>query len=91
MKYHIVVGSTLYSDALEIPTQTKAENEIDDPAGLIHGYVHVDLDTMLDGRHISADITRLERFLSFRVNGLNSIGTPAPPSLPSSSSSVNGC
>ncbi|KAI5852119.1 FAS1 domain-containing protein [Tricharina praecox] len=73
MKYHIVVGRTLYSDALDVPQNQRASNELDDPAGLLHGYVHVDLPTLLKDRHLSVDITRLERFLSFRVNGLNSI------------------
>ncbi|KAF8246651.1 FAS1 domain-containing protein, partial [Wilcoxina mikolae CBS 423.85] len=73
MKYHIVPDHSLYSDALVSPGEGKTRNELDDPSGLNHGYSHVDLPTLLKDRHVSVDITRLERFLSFRVNGLTSI------------------
>lgn len=75
MKYHIVPGHTLYSDAYVVPHDKRAMNDEDDPSGLPHGFQHADLPTLLKGRCISADITRYERFLSFRVNGLNSIST----------------
>ena len=79
MKYHVVVGRTLYSDAVDVPGDSKAGfgalNELDDPSGLNHGYSHVDLPTLLADRSISVDITRMERFLSFRVNGMTSIST----------------
>ncbi|KAA8911755.1 FAS1 domain-containing protein [Sphaerosporella brunnea] len=81
MKYHISTNCTLYSDALVCPDKKKAIeedgahvlNELDDPDGLLHGYTHVYLSTMLDERHISIDINRWERWLSFRANGLNAI------------------
>jgi hypothetical protein len=83
MKYHISPNYTLYSDALLIPDEKKGPkrgvvdvmDKPDDPDGLPEGYTHVYLPTLLEERHISVDITRLERFLSFRVNGLNSIST----------------
>lgn len=74
MKYHISPGNTLYSDAYVDPNHKKTLNDEDDPSGLPHGYQHVSLPTLLKDRYISADITRYERFLSFRVNGLNTIG-----------------
>jgi hypothetical protein len=78
MKYHIVPDHSLYSDALVSPGEKQdgfgVRNELDDPSGLNHGYSHVDLPTLLKDRRISVDITRLERFLSFRVNGLTKIG-----------------
>ncbi|KAF8542623.1 FAS1 domain-containing protein [Trichophaea hybrida] len=77
MKYHIVPDDSLYSDALVSPEEGndgfEARNELDDPSGLNHGYSHVDLQTLLKDKHVSVDITRLGRFLSFRVNGLTSI------------------
>jgi hypothetical protein len=81
MKYHIAPNCTLYSDALACNNDKKdieddvvdVLNELDDPDGLLHGYTHVYLPTLLDERHISVDITRWERFLSFRVNGMSAI------------------
>lgn len=74
MKYHIVPGQSLYSDALVVDDEdSKALNERDDPDGLTHGYSHSWLPTLLKDKHISADINRFARFLSFRANGLNSI------------------
>jgi hypothetical protein len=76
MKYHVVPGQSLYSDALVIDDKkdVHALNEVDDPSGLTHGYSHSSLATLLDNKGISADINRFARFLSFRVNGMNSIG-----------------
>jgi len=71
MKYHIVPGHTLYSDALVVPGDKKnvgAKNEVDD-----QGYSHVDLPTLLEGRHLAVDIYRFGRFFDFRVNGRNHI------------------
>ncbi|KAF8424285.1 Fasciclin domain-containing protein [Tirmania nivea] len=80
LKYHIVPGQTLYSDALDRPEHKKqdqdnvgGENFEDDPAGLPPGYTHLQLPTLLKGEQLSVDITRYERFLSFRVNGYNEI------------------
>lgn len=78
MKYHISPGHTLYSDAYVQPHHKKILNDEDDPSGLPHGYQHVSLPTLLKDRYVSADITRYERFLSFRVNGLNTIGKYFP-------------
>jgi uncharacterized surface protein with fasciclin (FAS1) repeats len=79
MKYHISPGNTLYSDALVTPgKKDKSEeidvsNDMDDRSGFTHGYSHAYMPTMLEGKHLSVDITRLERFLSFRINGIASI------------------
>jgi len=73
MKYHLVPGHTLYSDAYVSSDDGKATNGIDDPNGLPPGYSHVSLPTLLKGRSLSVDITRYARFLSFRVNGRASI------------------
>ena len=78
MKYHISPNHSLYSDAVDVPSENKevdSLDELDDPSGLHQGYSHVDLPTLLKDRRISVDITRLERFLSFRVNGMTSIST----------------
>lgn len=82
MKYHIVPGHLMYSDAL-VATGKHDQNKKDIgleknrqyQCSLTEGYNHVDLPTMLRDREISVDITRLERFMSFRVNGLTSIVT----------------
>jgi uncharacterized surface protein with fasciclin (FAS1) repeats len=80
MKYHISPGYTLYSDALEIPdkkgrdTDSQKEKE-NDPNAFDEGYTHAWMPTLLEDEHLSVDITRLERFMSFRVNGLTSIIT----------------
>lgn len=70
-----MAGKTLYSDALVEPgrkrTGFEPENSMDDPSGLDHGYSHLYLDTLLGDKKLSVDINRYERFLSFRVNGLN--------------------
>lgn len=71
MKYHIVPGHTLYSDAYVTP-EHKTSNE-KDPDGLPYGYQHISLPTLLEDRYISADITRYGKFTSFRVNGLSRI------------------
>jgi len=78
LKYHIVSGKSLYSDALDCKhdqdhKEVGEENEMDDPAGLRPGYTHLQLPTLLKDEELSVDITRYERFLSFRVNGYNSI------------------
>jgi len=75
MKYHIVTGHTLYSDAHVVPvTKKEAQSEeYNDPSGLPQGYSHVSLPTMLQDRNITADITRFGRFLSFTVNKFISI------------------
>jgi hypothetical protein len=91
MKYHIAPNCTLYSDALACKDDKKdieddvvnVLNELDDPDGLLHGYTHVYLSTLLDKRHISVDITRWERFLSFRVNGLSAIRKFSPATFDS--------
>ncbi|TGZ82903.1 FAS1 domain-containing protein [Ascodesmis nigricans] len=115
MKYHIVPGELLYSDAwikgrhhhhsngpntayddrgdssgnrghnsdilnpvvpeemLKGWGELRKRDERDDAHGLLHGYSHVQLPTLLKERTLSVDVTRLERFLSFRVNGLTSV------------------
>ena len=94
MKYHIVPGHTLYSDALVVPGDKKnvgAKNEVDDPNGLNQGYSHVDLPTLLEGRHLAADIYRFGRFLHFTVNGRNHIGMVSGGLLPGLVLTVDSC
>ncbi|KAF8470035.1 Fasciclin domain-containing protein [Kalaharituber pfeilii] len=77
MKYHIVPNVSLYSDAFDRPKDSKsshrdlphAEKHYHDYGHIPQGYQHIDLQTLLDDKKISVDITRYERFLSFRVNG----------------------
>ena len=82
MKYHIIPGQTLYSDALDRPDHHTKQHEdhtgvegikTDDSAGLRPGYTHLQLPTLLQDEELSVDITRYERFLSFRVNGYSEI------------------
>ncbi|RPB26577.1 FAS1 domain-containing protein, partial [Terfezia boudieri ATCC MYA-4762] len=78
LKYHIVPSQSLYSDALDRQHDQDykdigKENGMDDPSGLPPGYTHLQLPTLLKDAELSVDITRYERFLSFRVNGYSRI------------------
>ncbi|KAI5818581.1 FAS1 domain-containing protein [Pyronema omphalodes] len=68
MKYHIVPDHVLYSDAMAGSYRGGIP-----PEGLNHGYTHLDMPTLLKNKTLSVDITRMERFLSFRVNGLSEV------------------
>ena len=63
LEYHVVQGSTLYSDAYY--KSGSGEDEHDGPA---KGIFHVDLPTLLKDRHLSVDIARYGRFISMRIN-----------------------
>ncbi|PGH29748.1 hypothetical protein GX50_07502 [[Emmonsia] crescens] len=67
LKYHIVYDRTLYSDAYNKPKDDKGLN----PESL-----HVDLPTLLSHRHLSIDIARINRFVTFKINGFTSVAVP---------------
>ncbi|OJD12382.1 hypothetical protein AJ78_07007 [Emergomyces pasteurianus Ep9510] len=67
LKYHIVYDHTLYSDAYNKP---------EDDKGLNHQSFHVDLPTLLSQRHLSIDIARYNRFVTFKINGFTSVTVP---------------
>ncbi|KLJ10467.1 hypothetical protein EMPG_14152 [Blastomyces silverae] len=68
LKYHIVYNHTLYSDTYNKPEKDK---ERLNPASL-----HIDLPTLLPDRHISVDIARISRFVTFKLNGFTSVAVP---------------
>ncbi|KAI5797318.1 FAS1 domain-containing protein [Pyronema domesticum] len=71
MKYHIVPDHVLYSDAMA--GSYRGGIPPGGAPGLNHGYTHLDMPTLLKNKTLSVDITRMERFLSFRVNGLSEV------------------
>ena len=88
LRYHIVRGQNLYSDALVQPGhrgkdrksrwyQRKSERhsgrEEYGEGDLPPGYTHIRLPTCLEDKHVHVDINRYQRSLSFRVNGIGKI------------------
>jgi len=70
LKYHVVANQTLYSDAFY--TATSTESDLDSKAPR-RGF-HVDLPTLLEGRHLSIDVApRWGRFIDIRINGFQSV------------------
>lgn len=85
LRYHIVPGQNVYSDALVHPGHKgkdrksrwyhhKSERHSGYGEGdLPPGYTHIRLPTLLEDKHVHVDINRYERSLSFRVNGIGKI------------------
>ncbi|KAK6528576.1 hypothetical protein TWF281_009815 [Arthrobotrys megalospora] len=69
LKYHMVVNETLYSDAYYHPT-SKGQVEVKD---IPKGKYHVDLPTLLEGKHLSIDISRFGGFIAFIINAQSSV------------------
>ena len=72
--YHIVANETLYSDTYYGATSNGLDgiNGNDDYEGegdTKNGHTHVDLPSLLHGKHLSVDISRWHRLISIRVNG----------------------
>ncbi|OJD20425.1 hypothetical protein ACJ73_08239 [Blastomyces percursus] len=68
LRYHIVYNHTLYSDDYNKPKKDKK--------GLNPSSIHIDLPTLLPHRHISVDIARISRFVTFKLNGFTSVAVP---------------
>lgn len=69
IKYHIVVNETLYSDAYYHPG-SKSEVEVKD---IPKGNYHVDLPTLLEGKHLSIDIRRFGGLIAIIINSQSSV------------------
>lgn len=63
LEYHIVPGTTLYSDAV----YTSSDDE--EMKGPKKGYKHYDLPTLLEDKNLSVDVVRYGGFISIKVNG----------------------
>ncbi|KAF3928666.1 Stabilin-2 [Arthrobotrys entomopaga] len=71
LKYHIVVNETLYSDAYYHPTPETATSF---PKHRIpKGKYHVDLPTILDGKHLSIDISRFGGLINIVINAASTV------------------
>ncbi|KAH0543222.1 hypothetical protein FGG08_002483 [Glutinoglossum americanum] len=79
LEYHILPNNTLYSDALyryEPKSGGEAEGDMPDcpyASSIPHRSFHIDLPTLLLDRHLSIDISRWGRFISFVINGFNHV------------------
>ncbi|KAI9838931.1 MAG: hypothetical protein M1819_004139 [Sarea resinae] len=68
LKYHIVGGHTLYSDAYY-----QAEEQAE---GIPKGYFHVDLPTLLEDRSLAVDVSRYGRLITIKINGFSKVAVP---------------
>ncbi|EWC48823.1 hypothetical protein DRE_00128 [Drechslerella stenobrocha 248] len=64
LQYHVVLNETLYSDAYYHPIAQEGEVQ-----SLPKGQYHVDLPTLLEGKHLSIDISRFGGFINIVING----------------------
>ncbi|KAI0521586.1 FAS1 domain-containing protein [Xylaria bambusicola] len=77
LKYHIVMNETLYSDAYygqkgqseDIFAQSTSNDDVSATSSEKNGHFHVDLPTLLDGKHLSIDIARFFGFITMTING----------------------
>jgi len=75
LKYHVVLGETLYSDAFY---KKKKDNGNDDDSdgktqGDDRGYWHVDLSTLLEDKPIAVDVKKWKGFISIILNGFTKV------------------
>ena len=73
LKYHIVINETLYSDAYygqkgQSEDLFASDDDEESTTGK-NGHFHVDLPTMLEGKHLSIDIARFYGFITMTING----------------------
>ncbi|KAH0547888.1 hypothetical protein GP486_008372 [Trichoglossum hirsutum] len=79
LEYHIVANTTLYSDAIYRHRSKNSEEVEGDTSVFSHmtgppyRRFHIDLPTILYGKHLSIDILRWSRFISFVINGFNHV------------------
>ncbi|KAK5626830.1 hypothetical protein RRF57_002545 [Xylaria bambusicola] len=77
LKYHVVMNETLYSDAYygqkgqteDIFAQLTPDDDESATGDSKNGHFHVDLPTLLDGKHLSIDIARFYGFITMTING----------------------
>lgn len=70
VKYHIVLNETLYSDAYYHSTSSSGEEEA---KTFPRRHFHVDLPTLLDGKHLSIDIGHLGPIINIVINGQSTV------------------
>ncbi|KAK3994943.1 Fasciclin domain-containing protein [Cladorrhinum sp. PSN332] len=68
LKYHVVLGQTLYSDAFY-----KSKEEEGESNGGGQGYWHVDLPSLLDDKAIAVDVKRWKGFVTITLNGFTRV------------------
>ncbi|KAK4229913.1 Fasciclin domain-containing protein [Podospora fimiseda] len=69
LKYHVVLGETLYSDAFYKPKKDDDEKE----QNVETGYWHVDLPSLLDDKAIAVDVKSWKGFVTITLNGFNKV------------------
>ncbi|RYP09464.1 hypothetical protein DL765_008414 [Monosporascus sp. GIB2] len=67
LKYHCVVNETLYSD--EYYGKPDERDEVDAE----NAQYHVDLPTLLEGKHLSIDIARFYGMITMKINGYTKV------------------
>ena len=78
--YHVVANETLYSDTYYGPSSDAGfglgefghgddDGEYEDEGDTKNGHTHLDLPSLLHGKHLSVDISRWHRLITIRVNG----------------------
>ncbi|KAK4168665.1 Fasciclin domain-containing protein [Cladorrhinum sp. PSN259] len=70
LKYHVVLGETLYSDAFYKAKKGDDEEGKNDGG---QGYWHVDLPSLLDDKAIAVDVKRWKGFVSITLNGFTRV------------------
>jgi len=73
LKYHIVVNETLYSDAYYHPTPETVDATSFPKHRIPRGKYHVDLPTLLEGKHLSIDIARFGGLIHFVINAASAV------------------
>jgi len=73
LQYHFVYNETLYSDAYYHPTVESGFLGVPRATGLPKGHYHVDLPTLLAGKHLSIDINHFGPFINIIINGQSSV------------------
>lgn len=67
LKYHCVVNETLYSD------EYYGKPDEDDEVDAENAQYHVDLPTLLEGKHLSIDIARFYGMITMKINGYTKV------------------
>lgn len=76
LKYHVVPGTVLYSDAIYTDKSDDDEKDGSNAGprrGVPKGLYHYNLPTLLEDRSLSVDVARYGGFISIKVNGFTNI------------------
>ncbi|KAL4880122.1 FAS1 domain-containing protein [Aspergillus karnatakaensis] len=74
LKYHIVPGTTVYSDTVYTKDGEIKPLSLDGDVIAEGGLTHLDLETLLGEHKISVDVAHFGPYVSFKLNGWQTVG-----------------